>query len=43
MEALPHYSMFKLPEQPYNQLAHHLGAAAGGSAAALDLLNGLLT
>jgi serine/threonine protein kinase len=35
--------MFKLPDQPVNHLTKHLGAAAGGSASALGLLQALLT
>ncbi|KAF5843438.1 kinase-like domain-containing protein [Dunaliella salina] len=42
IEELPHYKTLRLPEQPYNYVKQKLGNAAGGSQAALDLLNRML-
>uniref|UniRef100_A0A7S3QM04 cyclin-dependent kinase n=1 Tax=Dunaliella tertiolecta TaxID=3047 RepID=A0A7S3QM04_DUNTE len=42
IEELPHYKTLRLPEQPYNYVKQKLGKAAGGSQAALDLLNRML-
>jgi hypothetical protein len=42
MEDLPHFGTLRLPDQPYNYVKQKLGSAAGGSQAALDLLNAML-
>ena len=43
VEDLPNYRLLKLPAQPYNHLRQKFLAVAGGSHAAVDLLNALLT